>query len=143
MTARVLVVDDSPSDVGLIREAFRQISSNVELSVVEDGEEAINYILQRGKHAAAQRPDLVLLDLNLPRKSGSEVLREMKSDAGIKGIPVVILTSSRSADEILHCYEWQANGYVAKPADLDDFYEAIRSIHLFWLKTVELPRQIH
>ena len=139
MTARILVVDDSPSDVGLIREALRQINSTAELSVVEDGEEAIDYILRRGRHAAAARPHLVLLDLNLPRKSGTEVLREIKADATIKGIPVVILSSSRSTDEILHCYDCHANSYVAKPEDLDDFYEAIKNIHLFWLDTVELP----
>lgn len=142
MIAHILVVEDSPSDARLIGEAFRDLDSEAQLHFVENGEEALDFILRRGKYQTARRPDLVLLDLNLPRKSGAEVLDELKNDRLLKEIPVIVLTSSNAREDVTRAYASQANGYVTKPGGLDEFNSAIRSIYSFWLNTAELPTRI-
>ena len=141
MTAHILVVEDSPSDARLIQEAFREVDPQADVNLVRDGQEALDFMLQAGQYASARRPDLVLLDLNLPRKSGTEVLKEIKSSDDLKEIPVVVLTSSYAREDVRGAYASQANGYVTKPSGLDEFFAAIRNIHQFWLKTAELPRR--
>ncbi len=142
MTAHILLVEDSPSDARLIQEAFREVDPQADLNLVRDGQEALDFVLRAGKYASAHRPDLVLLDLNLPRKSGTEVLKEIKSNEDLKEIPVVVLTSSYAREDVRGAYASQANGYVTKPCGLDEFFAAIRNIHRFWLQTAELPGRI-
>ena len=142
MIANILVVEDSPSDARLVREAFRELDSEAELHLVEDGEQALDFVLRRGKFESALRPDLVLLDLNLPRKSGTEVLQELKNHRLLRGIPVIVLTSSNAREDVSLAYHYHANGYVTKPSGLEEFFAAIRNIYLFWLHTAELPTRI-
>lgn len=135
----VLLVEDNPGDVRLTREAFRSARRLANLSVVGDGVEALDFLHRRGRHQQAPRPDLVMLDLNLPRKTGAEVLHDIKADVKLKRIPVVILTTSRTTKDIIQSYELHANCYIAKPVDLDQFVAVIRAIENFWLTLVELP----
>jgi CheY-like chemotaxis protein len=137
--AELLLVEDNPGDVRLVREALRERRSSATLQVVADGEQAIDYLRRRGAHSDAVRPDLVLLDLNLPRKSGREVLAEIKGDPGLRRIPVVVLTSSTSETEIAAAYDLNANCYCAKPVQLEDFIDLVGSIESFWLTRVTLP----
>ena len=137
--AQVLLVEDNPADVRLVREAFRNRKFHHELTVVPDGIEAISYLRREGRYADAQRPDLVLLDLNLPKKNGREVLREVKADEDLKRIPIVVLSSSASDRDVAECYGLMANGYVTKPTELDTFLGAIGSIEDFWLTVASLP----
>ncbi len=135
----VLLVEDNPGDVRLIREAFGAGPLDVELAVVMDGVEAWDYLQAEGKHEAAPRPDLVILDLNLPRRDGRTVLAAIKNDPDLRQIPVCVLTSSSAEDDILTAYDRHANSYVTKPMELDRFVQAIRQIEQFWLATATLP----
>lgn len=135
----ILLVEDNPGDVDLTREALETGKLRNNLYVVRDGEEAMAFLRHEGKYAGVPRPGLVLLDLNLPRKNGREVLAEMKSDANLKRIPVVILTSSQAEEDILKTYNLHANCYVTKPIELNHFIKVVQAIEVFWLTIVELP----
>ncbi len=135
----ILLVEDSPGDVRLTRENLRESKMRNKLSVVTDGVEAINFLRREGSYADAPRPDLILLDLNLPRKDGREVLREIKADDDLKRIPVVILTISEAEEDILKTYDLHANCYITKPMDLEQFGKVVRAIEDFWLTIVKLP----
>jgi CheY-like chemotaxis protein len=135
----VLLVEDDPGDVLLIREAFEDHKLGNTLSVVGDGVEALEYLRRQGPHAAATRPDLVLLDLNLPRMNGVEVLREIKEDPELRAIPVVILTTSEADEDILRSYELHANAYITKPVDFDRFRHIVHQIDEFFVGVVKLP----
>jgi len=137
--AEILLIEDNPGDVRLVEEALRENKLLNNLSVARDGVEALAFLRRAGKYAAAARPDLILLDLNLPRKSGYEVLREVKADDNLKRIPVVVLTTSAAEDDILDTYNLHANCYVTKPIGLAQFVEIIRQIENFWLGVVKLP----
>jgi two-component system, chemotaxis family, response regulator Rcp1 len=135
----ILLVEDNPGDVRLTIEALRDAKVHNRVSVAKDGVEAMAFLRREGQYGDARRPDLILLDLNLPRKDGREVLAEIKADAGLKHIPVVILTTSRAEQDILKSYDLHANCYVTKPVDLDQFITVVRSIENFWLTVVALP----
>ena len=137
----ILMVEDNPADVCLTREAFRNGEIRNNLNVARDGVEAIDYLHRRGRFPDAPRPDLILLDLNLPRKNGREVLAEIKSDPSLMRIPVVVLTTSRAENDVLKTYDLHANCYVVKPADLDEFMDVVKSIEHFWLKAATLPAE--
>jgi chemotaxis family two-component system response regulator Rcp1 len=137
---QVLLVEDSPEDVLLTREALKDAEVKSELHVVDDGEKAMAFVRREGPYADAPRPDLVLLDLNLPRKDGREVLAEIKSDPDLHVIPVVVLTTSVSERDVTEAYDHRVNAYVRKPVDLDRFVEVVRSIDDFWFGVVTLPR---
>jgi two-component system, chemotaxis family, response regulator Rcp1 len=135
----VLLVEDSPGDVRLTREAFKDAKVHINLHVASDGAEAMEYLGREGKYANAPRPDLILLDLNLPKKDGREVLAELKESPALKCIPVVILTTSASAADIQGSYQHHANCYITKPVDLEGFLKVVKSIDSFWLSVVRLP----
>jgi len=135
----ILLVEDSPADVRLTFEALKEEKIYNNLHVVTDGVEAIAFLRREGKYAKAVRPDLILLDLNLPKKDGREVLKEIKSDDDLKAIPVVVLTVSKSEEDIVKSYNLHANCYINKPVDLNQFMKVIRSIQEFWLTIVKLP----
>src|SRR5580693_7185229 len=137
----VLLVEDSPGDVRLTREAFKEAKVLINLNVAMDGMEAMAFLGREGKHADAPRPDLILLDLNLPKKDGREVLAELKESPALKSIPVVILTTSASEGDIHGSYQLHANCYITKPVDLDGFLKVVKSIDSFWLSVVKLPRE--
>lgn len=137
----VLLVEDSPGDVRLTREAFRDAKVHINLHVASDGAEAMDFLNREGKHFNVPRPDLILLDLNLPKKDGREVLEEIKESPTLKSIPVVILTTSASDVDILGSYRLHANCYITKPVGLDGFLEVVKSIDSFWLSVVKLPRE--
>jgi chemotaxis family two-component system response regulator Rcp1 len=142
MTTRnveILLVEDNPGDVRLTREALAEAGVDNQLAVVQDGVEAMEYLYREGSYQNVKRPDLVLLDLNLPRKNGREVLAEIKNDTYLKRIPVVVLSTSVSTDDITAAYESHANCYISKPADLNQYIAVIQSVEHFWLSTVELP----
>jgi chemotaxis family two-component system response regulator Rcp1 len=135
----ILLVEDNPGDVDLTREAMENSKIRVALHVVSDGVEAMAFLKRSGKYASAPRPDIVLLDLNLPKKSGREVLAEIKEDPDLKRIPVVILTISKDEEDILKSYNLHANCYITKPIDLNQFVKVVKSIEDFWLTIVKLP----
>lgn len=135
----ILLVEDSLGDVRLTQEALREGKVYNRLSVVPDGVEALAFLRREGRHASAPRPDVILLDLNLPRKDGREVLAELKADERLRRIPVVILTTSQDERDVLHAYDLHANCYITKPVDLDQFIAVVRSIETFWLTIVTLP----
>ena len=135
----ILLVEDNPGDVRLTREALREGKVRNNLAVASDGFEAIAYLRKEAGYAGALRPDLILLDLNLPRKDGREVLQEIKADPSLRNIPVVVLTSSQAEEDIVRVYDLHANCYVTKPVDLDQFFRVVESIEDFWLTTVKLP----
>lgn len=138
----ILLVEDSPADVRLTRETLAEGKVRNTLSVVADGMEALAF-LRRGKgFAGAPRPDLILLDLNLPRKDGREVLEEVKADPDLRRIPVVVLTTSRAEEDILRSYNLHANCYISKPVDLEQFFTVIKAIDDFWLTVVKLPAEV-
>jgi len=139
--ADVLLVEDSPGDVRLTREAFREANPHVRLHVAADGIEAMSFLRRDGTNAAAPRPDFILLDLNLPRMDGREVLAVIKGDDGLRTIPVVILTTSEAEADITRSYELNANAYLRKPVTLDEFEALVRSVNDFWLTKVLLPQQ--
>jgi two-component system, chemotaxis family, response regulator Rcp1 len=138
-TIEILLVEDNPGDVELTREAFFEGKIGNRLSVAKDGVEALAILRKEGVHRNAPRPDIVLLDLNLPRKSGLEVLAELKDDPDLRAIPVVILTTSLSEEDIARSYHAHANCYISKPVDFDKFMAVVRSLENFWLTVVRLP----
>jgi two-component system, chemotaxis family, response regulator Rcp1 len=138
----VLLVEDSPGDVLLTREAFKDAKVLINLYVALDGIEAMAFLKREGNHANAPRPDLILLDLNLPKKDGREVLAELKESPVLKSIPVVILTTSASEGDIHGSYQHHANCYITKPVDLEGFLKVVKSIDSFWLSVVKLPREV-
>jgi CheY-like chemotaxis protein len=135
----ILLVEDSPGDVRLTLEAFKEGKLANRVHVVGDGVEAMAYLRREGPYATAWRPDIILLDLNLPKKDGREVLAEIKVDEDIKRIPVVVLTTSQAEQDILKAYELHANCYITKPVDLDQFLRVVQSVEDFWLTIVKLP----
>ena len=135
----ILLVEDNPGDVRLTVEGLNEGKVRNNLHVAKDGVEALSFLRRQGEHADAVRPDLILLDLNLPRKDGREVLADIKADPDLKTIPVVVLTTSRAEQDVLHSYELQANCYITKPVDLDQFITVVKSIENFWLTIVTLP----
>ena len=135
----ILLVEDSPDDAELTFEALRDARIKNNLYIVEDGVEAIAFLRQEGNYAGVPRPDLILLDFNLPRKDGREVLTEIKADNNLKRIPVIVLTTSQSQEDILKAYELNANCYISKPVDFEEFLKVIRSIENFWFTIVKLP----
>jgi CheY-like chemotaxis protein len=137
----VLLVEDSPGDVRLTQEAFRDANTSIHLHVASDGVEAMQFLRREGVHAHAPRPDLILLDLNLPRMDGREVLMAIKQDPDLATIPVVILTTSIAEADIAKSYELQANCYLSKPVQLEAFDSLVRSINDFWLTKAKLPPQ--
>lgn len=141
MPIEVLLVEDSPGDVRLTQEAFREANRTIRLHVASDGVEAMSFLRRVGAHIDAPRPDLILLDLNLPKMSGGEVLASIKQDDGLKLIPTVILTTSTAEADITKSYELQANCYLSKPVQLDDFENLVKSINDFWLTKAKLPQQ--
>jgi len=136
----ILLVEDNPGDVRLTKEALKDAKVINNLHVAGDGIEALDFLKRQGKYPGAIRPDLILLDLNLPRKDGREVLGEIKADPGLRQIPVVILTTSKAEEDILRTYDLHANCYITKPVDLEKFIEVISAIEDFWLSIVKLPR---
>ena len=135
----ILLVEDNPGDVRLTQEVFKEGKVRNQLSVAWNGEEALAYLRREGRFAAAPRPDMILLDLNLPRKGGREVLAEIKADPKLKSIPVVILTTSEAEQDIVESYNQHANCYIVKPVDLDQFIGVVRTVEGFWLRIVKLP----
>jgi len=135
----ILLVEDSPSDILITREAFAEFKVLNSLHVVEDGVEALAFLKHEGKYASAPRPDLILLDLNLPRMNGREVLAKIKADQNMKKIPVVILTTSHAEQDVLQSYDQHANCYIVKPVGFENFVEAMKSIRQFWFSIVTLP----
>jgi CheY-like chemotaxis protein len=134
----ILLVEDNPGDVRLTREALRDAKVRNNVQVAADGVEALALLRKEGVHARAPRPDLIFLDLNLPKKGGREVLEEIKQDAKLKHIPVVILTTSQAEQDIVESYRLRANAYVTKPVDLEQFLKVVKSIEQFWLEIVKL-----
>ena len=141
MPREVLLVEDSPGDVRLTKEAFRDANSSIHLHVVSDGVEAMAFIRREGAHIRAPRPDLILLDLNLPKMDGREVLAHIKDDEDLKTIPTVILTTSEAEGDIVKSYQLRANCYLSKPVQLDEFESLVKSINDFWLTEVQLPQR--
>jgi CheY-like chemotaxis protein len=135
----LLLVEDNPGDIRLTEEALKDGPVKVNLSVAKDGVEAVEFLMQRGQFKDAPRPDLILLDLNLPRKNGREVLSEIKADPSLRQIPVVVMTTSKSEQDIERAYELNANCYITKPIELDDFLGVVHSIEDFWLTKAMLP----
>ena len=137
----VLLVEDSPGDVRLTREAFRNVNMSVHLHVAIDGVDAMAFLRREGAHANAPRPDFILLDLNLPKMDGREVLAHIKENHDLKTIPTIILTASDAEADILKSYQLQANCYLSKPVQLDEFEAIVKSINHFWLTVAKLPPQ--
>jgi chemotaxis family two-component system response regulator Rcp1 len=137
----ILLIEDNPGDVRLTTEALHDGKFYNNLSIVGDGEEALAYLRKRGQYVKAIRPDLILLDLNLPKKDGRQVLEEIKADKDLKRIPVVILTTSRAEEDIFKAYNFFANCYITKPIMFDEFIKVVKSIEDFWLTVVKLPSE--
>ena len=135
----ILLVEDSPSDTELTKEALKLGKIINNLNCVEDGVEAIDYLRQKGRFVQAIRPDLIMLDLNLPKKDGREVLKEIKGDKSLRMIPIIVLTTSRSDKDIFQSYELNANCYITKPVDFKQFIDVVKTIEKFWLTVVTLP----
>lgn len=138
-TVEILLIEDNPGDARLAREALRDAKVRNNLSWVPDGVEGMAYLRREGKYSQSARPDLILLDLNLPRKDGREVLSEIKADENLRRIPVVILTTSQAEEDILRAYHLNANCYITKPVDLEQFMKVVKTIEDFWLTIVRLP----
>jgi chemotaxis family two-component system response regulator Rcp1 len=141
MPKEILLVEDSPGDVRLTQEAFRDANRSIHLHVAADGVEAMAFLRKEGAHVHAPRPDIILLDLNLPKMDGREVLARIKEDDNLKTIPTVILTTSDTEADIVKCYQLQANCYLSKPVQLDAFEILVKSIDDFWMTKVKLPQQ--
>ena len=135
----ILLVEDSPEDADLTFEALKDVKIKNHLHVVEDGVEAMAFLRQEGSYAGAPRPDLILLDFNMPRKDGREVLAEIKTDDSLRRIPVVVLTTSQAQEDIIKAYDLNANCYISKPVDYEEFMTVIRNIENFWFTIVKLP----
>jgi chemotaxis family two-component system response regulator Rcp1 len=138
-TIQILLVEDNPTDIMLTQEALDHAKVFITLHTVNDGVEAMEFLHHTGKYEASPRPSLILLDLNMPRKGGQEVLTEIKADEDLKAIPVVILTTSKAEADVLKAYTCHANCYIAKPVDYDEFAEVLRTIQKFWFTMVTLP----
>ena len=138
-TQNILLVEDNPADILLTMEAFKEGAIPHELNAVNDGVEAVSYLKRTGKYADAVRPDIILLDINLPKKNGFEVLAEIKHDPDLKHIPVIVLSTSGSKHDIRKAYELHANCYLMKPVELEDFFSVIRSLENFWFNVAALP----
>ncbi len=139
----ILLIEDNPGDVRLTQEAFRESNLPIRLDVVMDGLEGVRYLRKQGKYENATTPDLVLLDLNLPKMDGRQVLQDIKNDPELRRIPIVVLTTSNAEHDILQCYDLHANSYVNKPVDFDQFFDIIRQIEAFWIQTSILPSMVH
>ena len=139
----ILLVEDNPGDERLTREALKEGKVYSNLHWVKDGVEAMQFLRRQGKYASVPRPDIILLDLNLPKKDGREVLQDIKNDAELKRIPVVVLTTSKAEEDVLRTYNLHANCYVTKPVDLEKFMVVVKSIDVFWLTVVTLPPNGH
>jgi two-component system, chemotaxis family, response regulator Rcp1 len=135
----ILLVEDNPGDIRLTLEAFKEGKCTNHIHVVKDGEEAMQFLRKQDRHADSPRPDLILLDLNLPKRDGRSILQEIKTDPDLKRIPVVILTTSKAEEDILRTYNLHANCYITKPVDIEEFITITRSIENFWLSIVKLP----
>ena len=135
----ILLVEDNPADVRLTVEAFKEGTVRHKLSIARDGVEALDVLFRRGVHTQAVRPDIILLDLNLPRKDGREVLQAIKADQTLRRIPVVVLTTSSAEEDILRSYDLHVNCYITKPVDMERFIEVVRAIENFWFNIVQLP----
>jgi two-component system, chemotaxis family, response regulator Rcp1 len=135
----ILLVEDNPGDVRLTQEAFRESKLNIRLNVVMDGEDALNYLFRRPPYENATRPDMILLDLNIPKKDGREVLEEIKQDDSLRYVPVIILTTSNAEQDIVKTYNLKVNAYINKPVDFDRFFDIVQKIETFWLMTATLP----
>jgi CheY-like chemotaxis protein len=136
----ILLVEDNPGDVRLTQEALKEGKVRNRLSVVEDGAKAIEFLYRRGAYAQAPRPDLILLDLNLPKKDGRQVLAEIKGDASLRSIPVVVLTTSQADEDVIRAYDLQVNCYITKPIELMQFLKVVKAIEDFWLTIVKMPK---
>lgn len=136
----ILLVEDSPSDIRLTREGFRKVRMANNLHVATDGEQALDFVFQRGEHENAPQPDLILLDLNLPKVHGREVLKEIKEDPLLRKIPVIVLTTSDNDQDIIRAYDLHANAYIQKPVQFNDFVDVVARIEGFWLSVVKYPR---
>jgi chemotaxis family two-component system response regulator Rcp1 len=139
----IMLVEDNPGDVRLIKELFKDADINNQVNVASNGEEALQMLHQEGKFTRSHLPDLILLDLNLPKKTGKDVLREIKNDPKLKCIPVIVLTTSHAEKDIIETYQYSANSFITKPVDLDCFRKVINSIQDFWLNIVKLPPGPH
>jgi len=137
----ILLIEDNPGDVDLTREALHDAKVCNNLQVVDDGAKAVEFLYKRGEYANVPRPDIILLDLNLPKKDGRQVLEEIKADPQLSQIPVVILTTSQAEEDILRSYQLHANCYIAKPVDFKQFMHVVKSIEEFWLTIVKLPKR--
>lgn len=137
----ILLVEDNPGDVRLTIEALKEGKVRNNLSVARDGAEALDFLFKRGKFQDAVRPDIILLDLNLPKKDGREVLAEIKADATLRRIPVVVLTTSRAEEDILKSYDLHVNCYITKPVDMNQFIDVVKAIDSFWFSIVQLPEK--
>lgn len=140
-TAEILLVEDNPGDVRLITELFKDSDIKNRVTVASDGEKALQMIHKEGEYISMRHPDLIILDLNLPKKGGKEVLMDIKNDQKLKCIPVVVLTTSDAEEDIIDTYKFNANSFITKPVDLDSFIMVIRSIQEFWLDVVKLPNK--
>lgn len=141
-TVEILLVEDNMGDIRLTKEALKEGNIPNHLNTVMDGAEAIKFLFREGKYENAQRPDIILLDLNLPKKDGKEVLAKIKADEELKSIPVVVLTTSTSEADIHKAYDLHANCYITKPVDFNKFIEVVKSIEEFWLNLVKLPSEV-
>ncbi len=139
----ILIVEDNRADVRLIEEAFKEGKLYIDLNVAEDGVEAMSYLRKEGIYKDANSPDIILLDLNMPRKNGYEVLEEIKLDNDLRRIPVIIMTISKAEEDVLKSYNLHANAYIVKPVELSQFTETIKSLEDFWFTIVKLPPKIH
>jgi len=137
----ILLVEDNPVDILMTQHALQEAKVFNNLHVAEDGEEAADFLYRKGKYAAAPRPDLILLDLNLPKKNGRELLAEIKQDTDLLDIPVIVLTTSQEEQDVTMCYQLQGNCFITKPVDMDQFTEVVRSIEGFWFTIVKLPNK--
>jgi len=137
----ILLIEDNPGDVDLTKEALQDAKVRNRLNVVDDGAKAVDFLYKRGAYADAPRPDIILLDLNLPKKDGRQVLEEIKADPQLADIPVVILTTSQAEEDIVRSYQLHANCYITKPVDFKQFMHVVKSIEEFWLTVVKLPKR--
>jgi len=135
----ILLAEDNPADVNMLREILRESKIANNLSVVNDGDDAVDFLRKRGEYAAAPRPDLILLDIGLPRKSGLDVLAEVKADPDLRQIPIIVLTTSKAEEDIFRSYDLHANSYITKPVHFSDLFEVVKLIEDFWFGIVKLP----
>lgn len=138
---RILLVEDNPGDIRLTQEALKESNMDIHLDVVSDGEQAIDFLMKKGKYVDAIRPHIILLDLNLPKKNGIEILKEVKVHESLKKIPIIVLTTSDADHDISKAYSLNANCYILKPVDFDDFAKVIRLVETFWFNTVKLAAE--